>query len=370
MFSLMNRRSLLVALGIVTAGAGPALSQAVAPPKPEVLTITPELVKAAQAEGEVYFRYSAQQLQTQDIVAQFTKKYGIKVTLDRKVRAEGTEQFATEERAGKHIVDVHLSTDRPGYLKLMKEGLYAPWTIPDVDKRFLSGTVVPSYAIAPYWTRVVLSYNPARLSTADAVKLFDNTWNGLLDPKMKGGHIGIVDPTTASQSALWYWALDESPKYGPEFLKKVAAQAPIIYKGSAAAREGLASGEVDILIGDVEEPNVEGFVKGEKIRWVYPDLLPAFAVVTHFLSAKAPHPNAAKLFLAWTMSDEGAEAIQHAGRVPTLATIQGDKRPQIEALGKVDWWKAFPPERMFSPTFEAQDAKYSEYEKKMLDTFR
>jgi iron(III) transport system substrate-binding protein len=264
---------------------------------------------------------------------------------------------------------VHVNTDRPGYLKLIKEGLYLNWTVPNLEQRFPKATYEPGYAVAPYSTRMVLSYNPDRLSTTDAEKLLGGTWTGLLDARFKGGRIGYVHPTSASQAVLWYWALSEDANYGPAFLTKVAAQNPVILNGSAAAREALAAGEVDLLIGDVEEPNMEGFEKGEKIRWLYPDLLPAYATVTHFISASAPHKNAAQLLVAWLLSDDGAVAISHAGRVPTHTSVTEDKRPQIEGLRKTDWWKPFPAKAMFSPSYAEQDAKYSDYERRSLATF-
>ncbi|MFH1028801.1 MAG: hypothetical protein V1791_12435 [Pseudomonadota bacterium] len=68
---------------------------------PEVLRVTDELVKAAQAEGSVTLQHQSPVTFTDGIARAFTRQYGITVDIDRRVGALGTQQFLMEERAGR-----------------------------------------------------------------------------------------------------------------------------------------------------------------------------------------------------------------------------------------------------------------------------
>ena len=323
----------------------------------ELVRITPELIKAAQREGVMSFRYSAQKDTTEYLVGEFSKQFpGITVQLDRRVGAAGTQQFATEERAGRHIVDVHLTTDRIGLKQLSQQGLYLNYTIPDLKKRFPPGTYVEGWGYAPAWTELVLSYNPDRISTEKVRPLFA-TWNGLLDPSLGGGKIGVVDPESATQAFAVLWMFLDRPQYGRAFVEKLSAQKPKIYRGSAQGREALAAGEIDVLLGDVEHININAFSAGSKLRWTFPEVVPAYASTYHAISKNAPHPNAARLYVAWILSPDGAAAMQRAGVRPTLAGLP-DTRIALEKLKQTSWWKPYPEQNRWVPDKDMWDAKY------------
>ena len=55
----------------------------------------------------------------------FETRFGIKVQVDRKVGVVGTQQFATEERVGRHVMDVNYSADPAG--KNSQQLPMTPW---------------------------------------------------------------------------------------------------------------------------------------------------------------------------------------------------------------------------------------------------
>lgn len=353
---------------------GPATETAAADPTEtsdgdvEEITLDDELISAAEAEGEVFLRYSAQEASMNQLIDVFESRYDVTVTAERKVRAEGTELFAQEERAGRHTVDVHFQTDREGNVALAEEGLYAKYTLANEDK-FPDETELEPWAYCPFWTDTNLSYNPNNLPTEEAEELLSGTWEGLLDPRFSDGRIALLHPDSGGQGVYWYWALKESPKYGQEFLDKVAAQNPVIVEGSSAGRELVAAGEVDLFIGDVESADITMAAEGAPIRWVYPDILPAYCVVLNFISANAPHPNAARLFTAWLFSEDGAEALLQVGRAPTYEGMDTSTRPTLDNIRDEEWYEPYPAENRFTPPFEEQDEKYLDYLDEMKQTF-
>lgn len=337
------------------------------PPSGELISITPELIKAAQREGSMSFRYSAQKDYTEAIASDFMKQFpGIRVDLDRRVGTAGTQQFATEERAGKHIVDVHLTTDRAGLIRLSKEGLYLNFSPADIRNNFPPQVTVPGWGYSAYWTETVLPYNPQRITAQRAQTMFA-TWNGLLDPSLKGRKIGIVAPNSATQSFTTMWMLLESPKYGKPFFEKLMAQTPVMFRESGQGREALGAGEIDVLIGDVESLNVARFVEGSTLQWTYPESVPSYASTFHAISKNAPHPNAARLYVAWITSRDGAASIMRAGVRPTMKGVP-DERPAIAKLKQTPWWKPYPEANRWIPDANVWDAQYEKVLKELNAT--
>ena len=67
--------------------------------------------------------------------------------------------------------------------------------------------------------------------------------------------------------------------------------------------------------------------QGAPIRWVHPKPTVAYGNTWFGISKYAPHPYAARLFLDWVMSDDGAVAVQTKyGGIPTLKGVP-DERP-------------------------------------------
>lgn len=336
---------------------------------PEVLAVTEKLIGAAKKEGRVHLRHGALPQATEAVAAAFKRKFGIEVVVERKLSAEGTAAFANEERAGRHIVDVHASTDRQGMLTLINEGLYARYKVSN-DAQFSPKVKIENYAYVPYWSSSVLAYNTDRLKPRDAEKLFSGTWTGLLDPRFRNKRIGMLSPLATSATSLWFWALSESPKYGESFLRAVASTDPVIYPTQAVGEEALHAGEIDLLVGETADPAITAFVKGAPIAWTYPDILPANATVFHLISKNAPHPNAARLFVAWILSVDGAKSLAlDAGRetsirasIPTAPDVQS----KLNASG---WWKPYPEKVRFTPSIDEYLAKEGEYRKKMASMF-
>ena len=96
-------------------------------------------------------------------------------------------------------------------------------------------------------------------------------------------------------------------RYGETWFRKLAANAPDIYASKAPLFERLAAGEYAIMDQGSQGTLTDLYLKGAPVRWVFPAPTPAAATVQS-ISAKAPHPNAARLFQEWSVTAE-AEAL-------------------------------------------------------------
>ena len=336
---LLGRRT-MVQTGLSAAALGGlAGTSHAADPAVETVNVTPELIAAAQKEGKLVMRYSTPVEDTKLMADAFEKRFGIKVQTDRKVGVLGTQQFATEERAGQHIMDVNYSADPAGMNDLAAEGLYLKFTLPDLSAKLDQGTYIPDLGYCPKWTEIVISYNPASIPHDKAKALF-KTWNGLLDPSLKG-RIGLNEPAGGGVPFATFLMFYRHPQYGREFLVKLAAQNPRLYPGSAQGREDLAANAISVFIPNWESVAMGTFLNGDTTAWTYPEMAPAFANTYLCISKRAPHPNAARLFSAWFFTPEGAHVIQRSQAKPTLKGVSDD-RTAVAALQKTDWWKPYP----------------------------
>lgn len=148
------------------------------------------------------------------------------------------------------------------------------------------------------------------------------------------------------------------PKYGRDFLVKLAAQKPRLYPGSAPGREDLAAGAISVFIPNWEQIGMELFMSGDKTRWTYPEVAPTFPNDLLAINKNAPHPNAARLWVAWLLSTDGANAIENTGSVSTVSGIP-DNRVAVPKLERTDWWKPYPEKIDWVPDRTYWDDNYA-----------
>jgi len=166
------------------------------------------------------------------------------------------------------------------------------------------------------WLAVELAVNTKYVRPKDTP-----TWKSLLDPKWKGKLL-VKDPSApgAGQSLTSYFY----EQFGPDFVKKLYQdQNPTLIADSRQAAQFLAQGNYGVWIG-ADFASLEPFIKaGYPIAPVEPTDAPgiltaAFGFIR--LMNKAPHPNAAKLFINWLASKDGEEAFARAQEGASLRT--------------------------------------------------
>ena len=151
-----------------------------------------------------------------------------------------------------------------------------------------------------FWTGVDpagIAYNNDKIAAADAPK----NWKDLLNPAWKG-KISCKISASGLQFVQWYCL---RKLYGDGFWKEFAKLQPHAFDSRVQLFDRLAKGD-DMLTAIGEYPAYILFKsKGAKVAFVAPpDGLVATPLVVGAVS-KAPHPEAAKLFVDWAMSKRG-----------------------------------------------------------------
>jgi iron(III) transport system substrate-binding protein len=277
------------------------------------------------------------------VTSAFEQKYGVKVRLWRGGSEEILQRTVTEARGQRFDVDV-VETASPQIIAIRREQLLQDVRTP-VAADIMRETIIPGEPWYP--SRLIVftgAYNTNLIKPADLPK----TYQDLANPKWKG-RLGIE-----ADDNNWLMAL--AGAFGED--KGVALFRDIVAKNGISVRKGhtlmanlVASGEVPIAL-TIYYHEVEPLKRaGAPIEEL--DLAPVFAFVAGAGVAKrAPHPNAAVLFLDFLLSD-GQKILADHDNVPTNAKFQ--RLPKDVKLSFLD-----------VPKYMGENAKWTKLYKDIL----
>ncbi|MFL9891477.1 ABC transporter substrate-binding protein [Paraburkholderia sp. RL17-381-BIF-C] len=295
-----------------------------------------------------------------ELVAGFQKKYGIKINELNPDAGSGDEVEAIKANKGNKgpqapdVIDVGLSFGPSA----KAEGLLQPYKVASWNSIPKESKDADGYWYGDYYG--VLSFEV----NADMIDKAPSDWSDLLKPEYKNAVSLAGDPRSANQAIQAVYAAGLSQSKGDASkagqagltyfanLNKNGNFVPVI--GKAAS---LAQGTTPIVVRwDYNALADRDTLKGNpKVQVVIPQTGVVAGVYVQAISAYAPHPNAAKLWMEYLYSDEGQigwlKGYCHPMRYNELVT--GKKVPQA-LLDKL------PPPSSYKnvvfPTLSQQDA--------------
>ncbi len=232
-------------------------------------------------------------------------------------------KIMTEAQAGRYEFDVVQSAETQIYF-LKKKNLLMKYLPPEAK-------YLPKNFIDPegYWAAVyimpnVIGYNTQMVKRSEVPKSYEE----FLNPKWKG-KIGM--DSTKPEWFAWMLKRMGSEK-GLAYMKKLARQDIKLYAGLTLLTNLLAAGEFPLVLNDYLHTVEEVKRKGAPVDWVAFD--PVFTKFQPIgVGSRAPHPNAAKLFVDFVLSLEGQKIIASFARIPTRRGIPMD----IPSLDKLNY---------------------------------
>lgn len=293
----------LLIFGFVLLEAGTTLPQA----NPD-----PNVIEAARKEGALVYFTTMTLSQSKKVVDQFEKKYPfIKVELFRTGGGPLLNKILTEARGGRHAWDV-VSGRGEMVLPLMENKLLAAYRSP--ESKAINDDLVDKegYWTAYYVNPYVLGYNTNLVKKEEVPK----TYEQLLDPRWKGKKISIDNEAYGLLSGLIRaWGKEKAVSY----FKALAAQEPVPMRGNTNRVQLTMAGEYSLIIAYA--PTIQRETsKGAPIDWVPLEPV-AVQVNPMMLAAKAPHPNAGKLFIDFLLSAEGQKMLVGFRRIPVREDV-------------------------------------------------
>jgi len=291
------------------------------------------LVEAAKKEGKVVIYGSLESGIMEEIEKAFTKKYGIPIEYFRAASNKTLDRVLTEARVGRTVSDVVVTNSGPMAL-LRTEKIFTKYISPE-SKRYPDDMKDPDGLLSPIYRMVIVGilYNTKLVKPGEEPKSLED----LLTPRWQGKWV-MPDPSRHFTTGVWVRNLEQL--YGKDwmsFVKKMADAKPILVESFIPAAQKITSGEA--LAGITYLKYVYIFGKdGAPLDYVR---LPKMLADSHQvgIQAKAPHPNAARLFEDFFISREGQEIMAKEGEFVTAKGLY----PPIKDAEKI---KAVPMHEM------------------------
>jgi ABC-type Fe3+ transport system substrate-binding protein len=271
------------------------------------------LIAGAKKEGQFVWYTTTTQTDNKPILDGFMKKFPfIKAQSLRAGAPELAEKFLFEKRAGKHIADVVRVLDFD-VERFKRENLVARYQSPSTDKFNPSMKDPQGYWATDDYTIKVMAYNTKLVAEKDAPR----NWFDLLDPKWQGkAMFEILDYRLYAG-----WEQRLGVEQATKLAEGLARQKVVLRRGASQIAELLAAGEAPMAQAYVHHLEVLK-AKGAPVEWIrtFDPLVALRGAVA--ISASAPHPNAARLFVDYYLSKEAQQIVRTWGKVPAHPEIE------------------------------------------------
>jgi iron(III) transport system substrate-binding protein len=278
-----------------------------------------KLVDAANKEGNVVFYTSMDAGDARSLTQAFQKKYpGIKTDFYRAGREAVFSRFSVEQKAGRFVTDV-VSVGEFHILEMKKQGLITRYPSPEMQAFAPEFKDPQGYWTCVYLTVAVLAYNTKRVKPDEAPRRYED----LLSPKWKGRMALDANEERWVPGLMQTMGRDKTVSY----LKALAQQDIYIRRGRSLLTQLLLAGEFDVQIVAYWHEVNRLMRDKAPINWV--GMEPAISGAPQIaMVSKAPHPNAARLFIDFVISAEGQGIIAKLGRVAARPGIKPEGYPE------------------------------------------
>lgn len=309
--------------------AAPSSSQAateVASPKASLEPWQVEwekVVDAAKKEGSVVV-YSTAGAETRAVLMRaFKEKYGISAEVITAKGAEVSQKLFSERRAGLYMADIYTGGSTTIVNELKPGGVLDPLEpvliLPEVTdtKLWYSGRL-PWTDTGHYIFAFMATPSPSYAINTEQVKLEEaKSYKDLLNPKWKG-KMTLNDPTAAGTGLKWF-GIVSSVILDIDYMRQLVKQEPFVIRDQRMQVEWMAKAKYPIAISPKSDPFAEFLRAGAPIKHVEPmegGYLTSASGNLALLN-RAPHPNAAKVFVNWLLSKEGQALFSRAMETQT-----------------------------------------------------
>jgi iron(III) transport system substrate-binding protein len=292
-----------------------------------------QFVEGAKKEKKLVFYTTMDLPQSIEVVRDFAQKYPFLDLELHPLEAETlVKRIQNEARDGVSAWDVLLGGGGL-FQPLLEANLVVSYHSPQreavSDALNDSAGFWSGYYINPY----VLGYSTTLINQGNIPR----SYGDLLEPRWKGNRIGIDSTAHGLLRGLAAaWGEEKAVAY----LKRLAEQQPVMAPASIMAVDSLHTGNVTMVIA--RAPVIQGYKKKlqSPIDWV--SLEPTVAQIDAvMLSAQAPHPNAARLFVDFVLSKEGQSALAGIQQIP----VRRDMEPRSKTIWEGHRWFVERPDK-------------------------
>ena len=233
-------------------------------------------------------------------------------------RAEDIDQATQGERLRFRVNGDVVALNDPSLRKSLKDkGIVEDFTVPNEKQVDDGKTLDIAYAKPSDVASQVIVWNTSMVKDADAPKSYAD----LLDPQWKGkfGMTAIQTGLSSITVAKSIW-----DGLGPEKMKQFGAAQPKIYTSVVPLTQAVVRGEIPVAITDLSI--TQGYIDdGSPLAWAAPTEGTPTWSSAQMIPKSSEHQACAKIFVAWSASMRGADAVWKDTKFLSYRTI--DDRP-------------------------------------------
>ncbi len=249
------------------------------------------------------------------------EKYKLEAEITSARGADTSAKIQSTRRAGLYLVDVYigsakrlLQTDKPtGALDPLEPVLILPEVLD--GSAWWGGQLKWVDKDRTIFTHLMYVDPPIIINTNLVRPEEMKSYLDLLNPKWKG-KIVMDDPSMGGTTSATIFAIGEVIM-GWDFVRQLTQQNPVIVRDRRLSLEWIAQGKYPI---SMMTTGADVFVKaGAPIAEIIPQEGGHIASASGSVSLinRAPHPNAAKVFINWLLSREGQTLFSQAVGIPS-----------------------------------------------------
>ncbi len=270
------------------------------------------------------------------------------------------QRFMSEFQAGTAAADVIMNSS-PAFGKRMVEGdmlmEYVPQGAENMDAQWKD----EGHWYAMGLTYIGIGYNTDEITAEDQAWIDGvKTWQDVLENPF-ADRLAMVDIRAGGSTHLPYYYL--KTELGDQSWQALADENPIIFNGINPLADQLAAGAFAFVPHATLDTAVnKRRERGAPIAWKFPE--PGLGIPYFMgIASNAPHPNAAKLLMSWSLSPEGqATWVARTGLAPAMPGID-DQRD----VAQQDWYAL--PETVYPADWDKIEAELPALVEQFAQTF-
>ncbi len=296
--------------------------------------VDPELLEAAQDEGELVVYGSCEEPYLIAACQKFEELYDIKVDYQR--LSTGEVQTKITEEKGNPSADVWFGGTNDPYNEAAKEGLlmaYEPANAVHLLK--------PTYRDPDgYWFGIYQGILGFMVNQEELDRLgveAPKTWDDLLKPEYQG-LIWLSNPNTAGTAKLVINTMvqmkghDEGIQYLVDLDKNIAQYT----KSGSGPSKNVGTGECIIGIGFLHDGVYQILQGYDNIGLIIPEDGTSYEIGSTAIFEGCEHPNAAKLWIEFALSPDCVELADDAGSYQFLVIDDAQQPEALQAFPELD----------------------------------
>jgi iron(III) transport system substrate-binding protein len=287
-----------------------------------------QTLTAAKAEGKVVVGGSPDPIARKELIPKFVARFGIPIEyVATGSGAQMAEKVTTERSAGLYTYDIFLNGAAPTvnvlYTQKMIDPIRPLLILPEVVEgaHWKPGKLTFVDPEQEYILMLFSSISDSIFINADYVKPEEmRSIQDLLNPKWKGK---ISSEELSGAGTALNKAVNLYSQLGPEFVKKLYIdQQPIFSHERRQLTDWLARGTYPICLTcrdeDMQDLQTDGFNLVEIFNLAGMKKRVTSAPFLLTLANRAPHPNAARIFVNWMATSEAVGIYAQNSDVATL----------------------------------------------------